>query len=107
MNIFQAFHDNGPKEPKVEEAEEEDDDLPTFSEDMNEARQQIQKINGASSEDVDVAATEAPPEATPEVVESTNPYGEWQAENAQGAAEEAAYDPNAYPGEKRDSGASY
>ena len=89
---FQAFHDNTPKEPKVVEvAEEEDDDLPTFSEDMDEARQQIQKVMTES-----VVESDSAPEPVAEPVEPVVPEESYQ--NVAEEVQEAAYDPNAYPG---------
>ncbi|CAI2353142.1 unnamed protein product [Caenorhabditis sp. 36 PRJEB53466] len=88
-----AFHDNAPKEPKVVE-EEEDDDLPTFSEDMTEARQQIQKEmehNGAEEGEEENGEVEKKEGVVFEDAQNPEAAGYYQ-------QEEAAYDPNAYPG---------
>ncbi|CBW48340.1 Putative stoned B-like protein [Caenorhabditis elegans] len=95
-----AFHDNTPKEPKVVE-EEEDDDLPTFSEDMDEARQQVMKemtesvvktenVENEKQEDTHISEghVEYGTEESPAVTD-----GSYQQDGT-----ENAYDPNAYPG---------
>uniref|UniRef100_A0A1I7U817 Protein stoned-B n=2 Tax=Caenorhabditis tropicalis TaxID=1561998 RepID=A0A1I7U817_9PELO len=101
-----AFHDNTPKEPKVVE-EEEDDDLPTFSEDMDEARQQIKKVMTESmvdSEGVeeqkaeDVISSEYQPQVSEKLSEDIPAEGTPAESSYQQEGQEAAYDPNAYPG---------
>ncbi|CAO4380618.1 unnamed protein product [Caenorhabditis nigoni] len=90
-----AFHDNVPKEPKVVEVEEEDDDLPTFSEDMDEARQQIKKVMTESMVE-STEKSEEKVEDVPEPVAQTSEEAAPQSYEQEG--QEAAYDPNAYPG---------
>ncbi|EGT40269.1 hypothetical protein CAEBREN_20009 [Caenorhabditis brenneri] len=111
-----AFHDNIPKEPKVVE-EEEDDDIPTFSEDMDEARQQMKKVLTESmvdsegteeqkAEDVTASESQQPATETSAEKSTTEVAGEVSTEPAlngsedayQQESQEAAYDPNAYPG---------
>uniref|UniRef100_A0A8R1HRU0 SHD domain-containing protein n=1 Tax=Caenorhabditis japonica TaxID=281687 RepID=A0A8R1HRU0_CAEJA len=108
-----AFHDSAPskepKEPKVVEslAEEEDDDQPTFSDDMNEARQQIQKeiiateteeIEKGSEDVVRAEVQEVQEKVAQDVASQEGVYQESAYQESAYQQEEAAYDPNAYPG---------